>query len=58
MAPRRSAAMPKAIALIQRVCDMAAPRNYLAETNKYLIDAGIVAAVTIHDTPTLYGWLA
>ena len=32
MAPRRSAAMQRAISLIQRVCDIAAPRNYLAET--------------------------
>jgi hypothetical protein len=57
MAPCRSAAMPRAIALIQRVCDIAAPRNYLAETRKHLVDAGIVAAVANHDTPALYRWL-
>jgi hypothetical protein len=49
--------MPKAIALIQRVCDIAAPRNYLAETREYLLNAGIVAAVATHDTPALYRWL-
>ena len=43
MAPRRSAAMPRAISLIQRGGDIAAPRNYLAETREYLVNAGIVA---------------
>ena len=57
MAPRRSTAMPKAIALIQRVCDIAAPRNYFAETREYLLNAGIVAAVANHDTAALYRWL-
>ena len=57
MAPRRSAAMQRAIALIQRVCDIAAPRNYLAETREYLLNAGIVAAVANHDTAALYRWL-
>ena len=41
MATCRAAAMPRAIALIQRVCDIAAPRNYLAETREYLLNAGI-----------------
>ena len=53
----RSAAMQRAISLIQRVCDIAAPRNYLAETRAHLVNAGIVAAVANHDTPALYRWL-
>ncbi len=57
MATCRAAAMPRAIALIQRVCDIAAPRNYLAETREYLLNAGIVGAVATHDTPALYRWL-
>ena len=57
MAPRRLAAMQRAISLIQRVSDMTAPRNYLAETREYLVNAGIVAAVANHDTQTLYCWL-
>ena len=56
-APRRSAAMQRAISLIQRLCDIAAPRNYLAETREYLVNAGIVAAVANHDTPALFRWL-
>ena len=57
IAPRRSAAMQRAISLIERLCDIAAPRNYLAETREYLINAGIVAAVASHDTPALFRWL-
>jgi hypothetical protein len=57
MALPESAAMRKAISLIQRVCDITAPRNYLAETKKYSVNAGIVAAVANHDTPALYHWL-
>ena len=57
MAPCRSAAIQRAISLIQHVCDIAAPRNYLAETREYLVNAGIVAAVATHDTPALYRWL-
>ena len=53
----RSAAMQRAIALIQRVCNIAAPRNYLAETRRHLVNAGIVAAVANHDTAALYRWL-
>ena len=49
--------MQRSISLIQRVCDIAAPRNYLVETREYLINAGIVAAVATHDTPALYRWL-
>ena len=56
-APRRSAAMQRAISLIERVCDIAAPRNYLAETREYLVNDGIVAAVANHDTPALFRWL-
>ena len=57
MATCRSAAMQRVIALIQRVCDIAEPRNYLAETREYLLNAGIVSAVATHDTPVLYCWL-
>ena len=57
MVPRRSAAMQRAIALIQSVCDIAAPRNFLAETKEFLLNAGIVSAVANHDTPALYRWL-
>jgi hypothetical protein len=57
MAPCRSAAMQRAISLIQRVCDMTAPRNYLVETREHLVDAGIVEAVANHDTRALYRWL-
>ena len=57
MAACRAAAMQRAVSLIQRVCDIAAPRNYLAETREYLVNAGIVAAVANHDTPALYRWL-
>jgi hypothetical protein len=39
--------MQRAILLIQRVCDMTAPRDYLADTREYLVNAGIVAAVAI-----------
>ena len=49
--------MQRAISLIQRVCDMTAPRNYLADTREYLVHAGIVTAVANHDTPALYRWL-
>jgi hypothetical protein len=49
--------MQRTISLIQHVCDIAAPRNYLAETREYLLNAGIVAAVATHDTPALYRWL-
>jgi len=56
-APCRSAAIQRAIALIQRVCDIAAPRHYLAETREHLVNVGIVAAVANHDTPALYRWL-
>jgi len=54
MALPESAAMRTAISLIQRVCDMTAPRNYLAETKKHSINTGMVAAVANHDTPALY----
>jgi hypothetical protein len=37
--------MQRAISLIERLCDMTAPRNYLADTREYLANAGIVAAV-------------
>ena len=57
MAPCRSPAMQRAILLIERLCDIAAPRNYLAETRDYLVNAGIVAAVANHDTPALFRWL-
>ena len=56
-APCQLAAMRRAISLIQRVCDMTAPRNYLADTREYLVHAGIVTAVANHDTPALYRWL-
>ena len=46
--------MQRAISLIERLCDIAAPRNYLAETREYLVNAGIAAAVASHDTPALY----
>ena len=49
--------MQRAISLIERVCDMTAPRNYLADTREYLVHAGIVTAVANHDTPALYRWL-
>jgi hypothetical protein len=49
--------MQRAISLIERLCDIAAPRNYLAETREYLVNAGIVAAVANHDTPALFRWL-
>jgi hypothetical protein len=49
--------MQRATSLIERVCDIAAPRNYLAETREYLVNAGIVAAVANHDTPALFRWL-
>jgi hypothetical protein len=49
--------LQRAISLIERLCDIAAPRNYLAETREYLINAGIVAAVANHDTPALFRWL-
>ncbi len=49
--------MRRAISLIQRICDMTAPRNYLADTREYLVHAGIVTAVANHDTPALYRWL-
>jgi hypothetical protein len=57
MAPCQSLAMQRAISLIQRICDMTAPRNYLANTREYLVHTGIVAAVANHDTPALYRWL-
>ena len=57
MAACRAAAMQRAVSLIQRVCDIAAPRNYLAETGEYLVNVGIVVAVATHDTPALYRWL-
>ena len=49
--------MQRAISLIERLCDIAAPRNYLADTREYLVNAGIVAAVANHDTPALFRWL-
>jgi hypothetical protein len=49
--------MQRAISLIQQVCDIAAPRIYLAETREYLVNAGIVAAVANHDTAALFRWL-
>jgi hypothetical protein len=54
MAPRRSPAMQRAISLIKRLCDIAAPRNYLADTREYLVNAGIVAAVANHDTAACF----
>jgi hypothetical protein len=45
------------VSLIQRVCDIAAPRSYLAETREHLEEAGIATAVANHDTPTLFAWL-
>lgn len=51
------AALQRAVTLIQRVCDIAAPRHYLAETREHLEEAGIAKAVANHDTPTLFAWL-
>jgi hypothetical protein len=57
MAFAPSPGFQRAVTLIQRVCDIAAPRNYLANTRAYVADAGVVAAVQRHDTAFLYGWL-
>ena len=50
----RSAAIQRAISLIQHVCDIAAPRNDPAETREHLVNAGIVAAVANHQHPQLF----
>ncbi len=50
-------ALGKAVALIERVCEIAAPRRYLSDLHASLDEAGIAAAVANHDTPALFGWL-
>ena len=43
--------------LIQRVCELAAPRRYVRNQRRSAQSDGLAAAVANHDSPALYYWL-
>jgi hypothetical protein len=43
--------------LLARICSLSAGPSYFAGLHHRLAQRGIVAAVRLHDTPALFGWL-